>query len=130
MSYDLHIHRAENFLDAQEAPIPADEWRTFAAGQPQLMPAGDPPLGDEPLYTWGADGPTYMLYEGEISVTGCRDSHDIENARSIAVALGARLQGDDGEFYETRPMSRRRSAPSRSRSAAGGGVADVTRGSA
>jgi len=101
MSYDLHIHRAENFFDAQEAPIPADEWRMFAAGQPQLTPAGDAPLGDEPLYTWGDDGPTYMLYEGEITVTGCRDGQDIENARSIAAGLSARLQGDDGEFYET-----------------------------
>ena len=45
-------------------------------------------------------GPLYWLYEGEVIVKGCRDSQQIEDARSVAAALDARLEGDDGEFYD------------------------------
>ena len=109
MGYDLHITRANDWIDSLEHPITHDEWLELVARDPHLTiselghPASDgtgdgatvvwdgPSEHDDPWIAW-RDGRLYSKNpDGPLSAKMWR----------IAEAFHARLVGDDGEHYAT-----------------------------
>ncbi|MFC5666332.1 hypothetical protein ACFP3U_25610 [Kitasatospora misakiensis] len=81
MGYDVHITRRENWWDEEGQDISAAEWDAVIAADPGLMVV--------PLW-WNA---------GRIVSKNPSDAV-IATMREVAKALGARVQGDDGEYYD------------------------------
>jgi hypothetical protein len=110
MPYDVHIHRAENFWDAAENPIPRDEWQAWVenaadfAFSPTDYVTFEYEDGEqkERLAVWtehpGGEEFALYYYAGSV-VTGNPDGDTVRRMVAIAAQLDARLQGDDGEFY-------------------------------
>jgi hypothetical protein len=99
MGYDLHITRAANWSENEEAPITLDEWLVLVDADPELSltPANGPYFADwrgpsglaEPWLDWDAGN----IY------TKNPDSALLRKMAAIAALLGAHVQGDDGELY-------------------------------
>jgi hypothetical protein len=108
MSYDIHIHRREEWLD-EGNDITLDEWKALIAHDKSLVPDGHvnwkPKDGGDsyetPAATWTApDGSKggFYWYNGEITV-GSPTQAVATKAYELAQMLSARVQGDDFEFY-------------------------------
>ncbi|MFD8010577.1 hypothetical protein [Streptomyces sp. NPDC058955] len=82
MGYDLHVTRRD--------PWWAEEGPEIAEGEWDALLAAEPGLGASPL--WWHDGRV---------VAKDPAPGDIAAMRRVAALLSARLQGDDGEFYDT-----------------------------
>jgi len=55
MSYDLHITRAGDWIDAAQHPIPRAEWERFAESHPELIQDGEVSwrdIGTQPIYSF------------------------------------------------------------------------------
>ena len=114
MGYELHIHRAaEDWMDASSTPISQAEWIGLAEADPELARAGsyltsrpDGSTAEIPTFTYTApdrdDGCGFSLdpEDGKITVAGAYDQASRMKAVELAKKLGARVQGDDGEFYD------------------------------
>jgi hypothetical protein len=100
MGYELHITRAEFWADNDNNQITVDEWLKFVAADPELKLAG-------------YNGPHFALWSGRSKspepwldwsqgnvYSKNPDKAIVSKMLQIAQALGARVQGDDGEFYE------------------------------
>ncbi len=103
VGYELHITRAADWSQANEAPIEFEEWTEHAQSNGSLVEAGTYgtktfPFEQTIFAVIDEHGGTIDWHAGQLTVTGSRDS-DLDHLRSIAVALSARVQGDDGEFY-------------------------------
>jgi hypothetical protein len=112
MGYDLHIHRAEDWMDATEDPITLDEWSDFVAGARDFrldnFAEAETENGDvlrleqEGIAVWTghptSDTAWFSYSEGMIVVKN-PDEPIRRRMVEVAGALGARVQGDDGEFY-------------------------------
>lgn len=81
MGYDLHITRARSWVDSESQPITPDEWRAFVASDPRLEIAG------------------VDLRQGRLVVKN-PDEPTIAKMIEVALHLGGRVVGDDGEVYE------------------------------
>jgi hypothetical protein len=94
MGYDLHIHRVDHWTDSGDRPITSAEWLAVVAGDPELHldPANGPYFA-----VW--DGAWFDWDDGRVS-TKNPDRPKLAKMLSLAARLGARVQGDDGEFYE------------------------------
>jgi hypothetical protein len=104
VGYDLHITRAESWLDSETDPIPIEEWEAFATSRADFSVGspGDPAVGQVPVYAWIAPGGTELALEwndGGITVFGVPDSATARSLGPIARELRAQLQGDEGESY-------------------------------
>lgn len=101
MGYDLYITRAEHWSEGEGREIGRDEWLSLVADDPELMP--DPANGDE-FALWNGPSrhaePWLQWREGNIS-TKNPDGNLVAKMIQIAARLGARVQGDDGEFYDS-----------------------------
>ena len=98
MGYDLHITRRKDWA-ADGDDITAEEWRAYVRG-------------DKELTLTGANGPNFAVWQrssgnpeqwldwssGQI-FTKNPDAPLIDKMIAIAAALGATVQGDDGETY-------------------------------
>lgn len=100
MGYELHITRADSWLDSEDHPISQEEWEAFARDEPSLFLDGT---------VYGhvcVDGATVSLdwRGGQIAIKGVRSTKAAVALVPFAKTLGARLQGDDGddipEVYE------------------------------
>jgi hypothetical protein len=112
MGYNIHIHRREHWFDPEGASISLDEWAALIAGDPSLVidgnvvwsdPQGGPNL-DTPTAEWsGPNGSIglFYWYDGNIEAKNPTASV-VMKAYQMATTLGARVQGDDGEFYDAR----------------------------
>jgi hypothetical protein len=106
IGYDLHITRAEDWGDSAEAPITPDEWKAYVDAAPDLEWEPERPWThmEVDLAVWTAH-PTpdawLALLDGQIE-TKNPDAPMRTKMYEIATALGARVQGDDGEFYDAR----------------------------
>lgn len=102
MGYDLHITRRRRWSGKGPA-ITADEWLAFVEKDPELQldedershaalwrPVDAPAVESPPWLAW-SDGEIY---------TKNPDEPLLAKMVSIATALGATVQGDDGEVYE------------------------------
>jgi hypothetical protein len=111
VSYDVHIHRAKDSFEASENPIPREEWEAWVANAPDfhfdeanfVIFRYDDDERKEYLAAWTAhpQGKEFALYyyDGSVVTTGNPDEYLLRRMAKIAHDLGARLQGDDGEFY-------------------------------
>jgi hypothetical protein len=104
VSYDLHIIRSHDWTNASDDPISFEEWISHARADPSLADAGvlslrDVEPSEQTVFAFGPDGTSFHWWRGEIVVTLAAEG-DIARLLPIARALNARVQGDDGEFYE------------------------------
>ncbi|MET9691967.1 hypothetical protein ABZY81_26375 [Streptomyces sp. NPDC006514] len=81
MGYDVHITRRENWWDEEGQGISAVEWEAVVAAAPGL--------GMAPVW-WTAGRIVSKNPSDAVIATMCR----------VAKALEARVQGDDGEYYD------------------------------
>lgn len=99
MGYDVHITRAAEWFESEQAPIRVDEWRSFAASHAALGRDGRSGSGPQ-SYTWRvADVETWLEWSGGAIYTTNPSVRVRAAMFEIAVHFGARVQGDEGEFY-------------------------------
>lgn len=113
MGYDLHITRRENWFDTAGPDIALDEWYDLIEVDPELRFTGvaeaELPGGEtlryesQGLAQWVVhpDGEFvwFDLRDGNIVVKN-PDEPTIAKMQEIAHRLAARVQGDEGEFYD------------------------------
>ena len=100
MDYTLHITRAADWFDTAGAEIALEEWLALVARDPELVPDPD-------------DGPYVAVWRpAEGAADGWLDWHMgrlfttspsqpfLAKMAAVAAALGARVQGDEGERYD------------------------------
>ncbi|MFF0394114.1 hypothetical protein ACFYS8_36220 [Kitasatospora sp. NPDC004615] len=78
--YDVHSTRRENWWDEEGQDIGAAEW--------EAVVAADPGLGAAPM--WWSSGRVVSKHPSDAVIAMMCE---------VAKALGARVQGDDGEWY-------------------------------
>jgi hypothetical protein len=98
MGYDVHITRRAFWADAADA-ISKEEWLAIVENDPELQfhPENGPVFAvwhdlDSPEASW------LDWHDGNIYSKNPDDAL-LEKMKQIARKLGARVQGDDGEFY-------------------------------
>jgi hypothetical protein len=100
MGYDLHITRADDWIDSTQSPITPDEWHAFIANDPELTPT--PEYGPAFVLWHGSSSrheqPWFDLIDGQILAKN-PDEPMIVKMIEIAHKLNAKVQGDDGEDY-------------------------------
>jgi hypothetical protein len=99
VGHHLYIHRAAEWHEADRHPIPADEWLAVVAADPQLRRDPD----KEYLVLWPGPcrypgGTWFDWFEGRV-YTKNPDRPTLAKMLELARRLGARVQGDHGEFY-------------------------------
>ncbi len=108
----MHIHRGEDWVDlADDRWIPLAEWQTFVGWQPDFRldgfaeatsPSGEVIRVEGPglaVWTAHAHPVCFDWRKGRIVVKN-PDQAILAKMREIAGALNARVQGDEGEFYD------------------------------
>ncbi|HBH90732.1 hypothetical protein [Ponticaulis sp.] len=114
MGYEIYIHRKPNYWDEQDfGAITLEDLREIHARHPELefMDGADasprlvtnPETGEEIRlaaagFRW-IEG--FWLSEDGMLRAKYRDDQTIIDALRLAVLLDARVQGDDGEFYDS-----------------------------
>jgi hypothetical protein len=107
VGYDLHVTRGE------ARPIAEAEWRSYVSGDPEfdLTGAADVPTPEGALRyenpglaCWRSHPSGEIVWfdfrDGRIVVKN-PDEPTIERMLIVARALGARVEGDDGEIYDS-----------------------------
>jgi hypothetical protein len=100
MGYDIHIIRSDDWssIDAGQ-DITADEWLDYVSADPELTLAG---YNGKYFALWsghsGREDRWFDWTDGRVH-TKNPDASVVAKAIGIARALGARVQGDDREFY-------------------------------
>jgi hypothetical protein len=101
MGYDVHITR-KKFWGSEDGPaISAEEWLKYVASDPQLRL--DPTSKRHGVtLDIKAEYPNPWLewFEGDIYTKNPDDAIRTKMVQ-IAAALGAKVQGDDGEIYRS-----------------------------
>src|SRR5580765_6220639 len=80
MGYDLHITRAASWTDSARSPITPSEWQRVVEAHPHLAAHS-------------------LSYDGAEITAKNPDESLGRTMVQIANALGAKVQGDDGEIY-------------------------------
>ena len=100
MGYDVHITRAEHWADNEGVEISPDEWLHIIQADPELLPV---PENGEYFVIWrGSTKYTETWFnwsDGNIT-TKYPDRATLRKMLQLATALGAKVQGDDGEVYD------------------------------
>ncbi len=111
MGYDLHITRKEDWGEEGE-DIDEAEWHSIVDADPELKIVGfaEADFGDttlryeSPLIAeWNAHPEGHQIwfdYRSGHVVAKAHDEPTTEKMKEIARKLKARVQGDDGEFYD------------------------------
>ncbi|MCI3277002.1 hypothetical protein [Streptomyces cylindrosporus] len=108
MGYDIHITRRQDRWDEDGSEIAAHEWQAVVESDADLSMIPAPPGWSGPSQ-WSAVLTTHPDEErlgtalhGASGEIGAKNPSDILIAkmRQAAKALNARLQGDDGEYYD------------------------------
>ncbi len=102
MGYDVHITRAEDWWDNASHQISSQEWLETISHDPALTlePKSGPYFAiwnGECSYPWGA---WFDWFEGDIH-TKNPDHHTLLKMLQLAAILNAKVQGDDGEIYQS-----------------------------
>jgi len=107
MGYDLHITRAEDWVESANQPIFPSEWLKCINDDPELCIDANSPNDSEPWAVWRGSGQTvlnedeqslFLWNDGQIGVKN-PDSATIRKMVQIAAIFGARVVGDDGEEH-------------------------------
>jgi len=101
MGYDVHITRAEQWSENEDAVISLEEWERCVEEDPELIP--DPDNG-MPMAVWtahpnGAKAWPWLSWQDGNITSKNPDDALLEKMLSIAASLDAKVQGDDGEVY-------------------------------
>ena len=102
MGYDLHITRAKFHATNEGHEIPAEEWLRYIESDPELKLV---PESGQYFAQWSGKSkypdPWFDWFMGNID-TKNPDKAIVGKMLQIAERLGggARVQGDDGEFYD------------------------------
>lgn len=117
MGYDLHITRKKNwdgFEDEHGPEISFDEWMAVVGADSELRAVGhidmrlpDNSIFRQPLFAWTAHsryrdddpGAALWLWRGNVGSTN-PDREFRCKMWLLAQVLKAKVQGDDGEFYD------------------------------
>jgi hypothetical protein len=103
MGYDVHITRADNWADNDGCAITIAEWQSLIANDPELCIDDQNGFG---YAIWKAHPDNLDIWlcwdDGNIS-TKNPDEPLLKKMIQIAERLGARVQGDDGEWYPQNP---------------------------
>jgi len=96
VGYDLRITRAVDWDRNEGCEITIREWHAIIDADPELAP--DRTNGPCAV-RFGKSG-WFDWFEGNVFTT---DPEPVDVAKMLAIAgkLGATVQGDDGEFYDT-----------------------------
>ena len=119
MGYELHITRGDDWSRRDKPEISLDEWQDFVAGRSDFELTGvaeaTNPETDEVIRIeqpgiaiWRREsGPVWFSWwRGSIAVKS-PDPDTIAEMVRIASSLNARVQGDDGEWYDEPPPQKR-----------------------
>jgi hypothetical protein len=103
VGYELHITRAQDWVDSEDAPISPTEWERAARADGRLVDVatlgGDDPSGS--AFVWRDElGPSLYWFEGQVQVKGVRSQQEIGEIAAFGAELDANLVGDDGEHYD------------------------------
>ena len=116
MGYDVHITRADDWLDSERQPISLRDWLTHVENDPEMEPEetavarvdGKPVLAyqNEGLAVWVAysghepngNKAWFDWRDGRIIVKN-PDEEILNKMRQIAAHFRAKVVGDDGEYY-------------------------------
>jgi len=100
MGYDLHITRAGDWSESEDAPIALAEWLAVAAADPELTAM--PENGDAFFAIGEPDDAMgwFNWFEGNV-FTKNPDKRILAKMLVLASRLDAKVQGDDGEPYES-----------------------------
>ncbi len=123
MGYDVHITRKKDWFDQDGARISEDDWRAYVASDSEMVISGvaehTNPQGEtirltHPLLTeWRrhSSGSTvwFSYFEGSLVVKN-PDDECLAKMRQVAAKLQARVQGDEGEFYDEPAASQKAGA--------------------
>jgi len=100
MGYELHTTRADLWFENEGQSITLDEWLSYVEADDELSLF---PENGEAFAIWNGiasyEEPWLDWFEGNIS-TKSPDRAVLGKMHRIAKDLGARVQGDDGEFYD------------------------------
>lgn len=113
MGYDVHITRKQEWLDEDGPRILEDEWQAYVASDPEMVitgfaeattPQAETIRVTHPLLTeWRGHSshlPIWFSYFSGNLVVKNPDEECLAKMRQIATRLNARVQGDEGEFYD------------------------------
>jgi hypothetical protein len=117
MGYDVHITRAENWTDSEARSITFAEWIAYVDSDPEMRLGGAAEAmaatgetlryENEGIAVWtaysghGTDGNmAWFDYRDGCIVVKNPDEEIRRKMYSIASALGALVQGDEGELYD------------------------------
>src|SRR5258708_39785109 len=106
MTYDLHIVRTKNWLEASSTPITKEDVDALVAGAPELAWSATDyvEMSDEAgavtrywMITWRGQ-PCFWWYRDEVRCSGPEEAQQLKLVQ-MARALNAFAVGDDGELY-------------------------------
>jgi hypothetical protein len=113
VGYDLHIRRAEQARGSEKAPITLAEWAQYVAGAHdfRMDDHAEAALGDGQTLRIERDGiavwtghpesdTVWFRYHAGAVVVSNPDEAVRRRMFEVAAALGARVQGDEGELYD------------------------------
>ena len=118
MGYDIHITRKENWFDEDGSDISSSEWLSYVESDAEMrldgyaeanLKDGSVLRAEDPsMAVWIAhsqhdkrDGMAWIwLSQGNIQAKN-PDKETLRKMWRIAQALGAKVQGDDCEFYDS-----------------------------
>lgn len=100
MGYDVHITRAESWLDSDTQPILLEEWLAYVRSDPGMHLDGG--AGAPAVWTASQDDGErqvrFHFEHGRITVKS-PDAEILCQMSLIAIHFRARVQGDEGEDY-------------------------------
>ena len=100
MGYDLHVTRADHWASSSGCEISVDAWQKLIAGDPHLRVDGENgPHAVVWLNVSGASRGWFDWHGGAVYTTN-PDRETVRKLLAMAQLLDARVQGDEGEFYE------------------------------
>lgn len=119
MGYDIHITRQENWFDEDSnKKIPLEEWKDFLANDPEMRPGNVAEatttsgkamrIESDGLAVWtsysgnGING-NFAWFDYNNGNIVCKNPDDeiIAKMLDIGKRLKAKIQGDEGELYES-----------------------------
>ena len=98
MAYDIHIFRGTDWEDGADKPITHEELLAVDGVEiaDQSSEGLSYSIGMADIYSYGEA--MFILDDGMINIP-CRSEDVPDKMRPLAEALGAVIQGDDGEYY-------------------------------
>ena len=100
MGYELHITRRKQWFDEGD-DITKEEFMTYVRSDPEFAYPGE---GGDEFADWKSPAGNYVTWlwwvEGRV-ITKNPEAEFVDKMVSVAKKLNAKVQGDDGETYQS-----------------------------